>query len=85
MFKCRHKSRFKLSRLEATEAPTLDNSRDIDAGWFALEMITLFQYLLVLYDGEIYVEEEILGHLDINSELGFLNSGVVNSLWLFWG
>ena len=29
--------------------------------------------------GEIYVEEEILGNLDINSKLGSLISGVVNS------
>ena len=40
VFKCRHKSKFKLSWLGATEAPTLDNSRDIDAEWFLLEMIT---------------------------------------------
>ena len=32
VFKCRHKSKFKLSWLGATKAPTLDNSWDIDAG-----------------------------------------------------
>ena len=36
------------------------------------------------FDGEIYGEEEILGNLDINSKLGFLISGVVNSSWPFW-
>ena len=33
----------------------------------------------------MYVDEEILGNLDINSELVFLIPGVVNSSWLFWG
>ena len=41
MFKCRPKSNFKLSWLRAIEAPTLDNSKDIDVGWFLLEIITL--------------------------------------------
>ncbi len=40
VFKCRHKSKFRLSWLGATEARTLGNSRDIDAGWFLLELIT---------------------------------------------
>ena len=34
VFKCRHKSKFKLSWLGATEAPTLGNSKDIDEGNF---------------------------------------------------
>ena len=34
--------------------------------------------MIVLYGGKIYIEEEILGNLDINSKLGFLISGVVN-------
>ena len=34
VFKCWHKSKFKLFWLGATESPTLDNNRDIDAGWF---------------------------------------------------
>ena len=34
---------------------------------------------------DVYIDEEILGKLDINSKLGFLISGVVNSLWPFWG
>ena len=33
VFKFRHKSKFKLSWMRATVAPTLDNSWDIDAGW----------------------------------------------------
>ena len=36
-FKCIHKSKSKLSWLGATEATTLDNSGDIDAGWFLFE------------------------------------------------
>ena len=39
VFKRRHKSKFKLFWLEATEAPTQDNSRNIDTGWFLLEII----------------------------------------------
>ena len=45
----------------------------------------IFQLLIVLYDREIYVEKEILGNFDINSKLGFLISGVVNSLDHFLG
>ena len=33
VFKCRHKSKFKLSWLGATEAPTLDKNKDIDFYW----------------------------------------------------
>ena len=47
--------------------------------------LTIFQELIVLYDGEIYVEKDILGNLDINSKLGFSISGVVNSPWPFLG
>ena len=43
VFKCKHKSQFKLSWLEATEAPTLDKNKDIDFGWFLLEISLLFQ------------------------------------------
>ena len=35
--------------------------------------------------GRIYVEKGILGTLDLNSKLGFLISGVANSLWPFLG
>ena len=42
VFKCRHKNEFKLSWLGATEAPTLENSWDIDAGLFLLEILTFF-------------------------------------------
>ena len=34
VFKCRHKSKFKLFWLGATEVPTLDENKDIDFGWF---------------------------------------------------
>ena len=40
MFKCRHKSKFKFSWLEATKAPTLDENKDTNFGWFLLEIIT---------------------------------------------
>ena len=40
VFKCRHKSKFRLSWLGATKAPTLDKSRNIDVGWVLLELIT---------------------------------------------
>ena len=33
---CRHKSKFKLSWLGATETPTLDKNKDIDFGWFLI-------------------------------------------------
>ena len=85
MFKCRYKSKFKLSWLGATKAPTLGNSRDIDVGWFLLEIITFISVVTSIVCGGIYGEKEILGTLDINSKLGFLISGAVNSLWSFWG
>ena len=49
MFKCRHKSKSKLSWKEATEGPTLDKNKDIDFRWLLLEIIT-FIYLLILDD-----------------------------------
>ena len=39
MFKYRHKSKFRLFWLGATEAPTLDKNKDIDFEWFLLEII----------------------------------------------
>ena len=47
VFKCWHKSKFKLST-EAptpTEAPTLDKNKDIDFGWFLLEIITFISVI----------------------------------------
>ena len=38
-----------------------------------------------LYDGEIYVEAEILENLYINLKLRVLISGVINSTWPFLG
>ena len=40
VFKCRHKSKFKLSWLGVIEGPTLDKNKDIDLGWFLREIIT---------------------------------------------
>ena len=40
VFKCRHTGKFRLSWLGATEAPTQSNSRETDARWFLLELIT---------------------------------------------
>ena len=86
MFECRHKSKFRLSWLGATEAPTEDICEDTDAGWFSLELITFNSVVdnnTIIYDGEIYVEEEILRNSHINPKLEFLISGVVNSSWPF--
>ena len=84
MFKCRHKSKFRLSWLRATKASTLDNSKDIDVGWFFIGIITFISVVTNIIWWGIYVKKEILETLDINSKLEFLISGVVNSLWLFW-
>ena len=45
VFKCRHKSKFKLFWLGATEAPTLPKNKDIDFGWFLLEIITFISVI----------------------------------------
>ena len=76
--KCRYKGKW----LGATEAPTLGNSRDIDEG-ILIGINNILFSSWYYYDGEIYVEEEILGNLDINSKFGVLISGVVNSPWPF--
>ena len=87
VFKCRHKSRFKLSWLEATKTPTIDKNRDIDFGWFLLEIITFISGVtnIIWWGWGIYAEKEILGTLDINSKLEFLISGLVNSIRSFLG
>ena len=54
------KSKFKLSWLGATEVPTLDNSRDIDVGWFLLEIITFISVVTSIIWQGIYVEKEFL-------------------------
>ena len=38
MFKCKHKSKFKLFWVGAFKAPTLDRNKEIDFGWFSLKM-----------------------------------------------
>ena len=54
VFKCRHKSKFKLSWLGTTEAPCLDNSRDIDAEWFFLEIKTFISVVNnVIWRGDL--------------------------------
>ena len=45
VFKCRYKSKFELSWLGATKAPTQDKSKDIDFGWFLLEIITFISVI----------------------------------------
>ena len=42
-----------------------------------MELTTIILAVDILYDGEIYVEEDILENLDINSKLGFLISRVI--------
>ena len=37
----------------ATEAPTLDNSRDIDAGWFLLEMTFISVVNSIIWQGDL--------------------------------
>ena len=80
VFKCRHKSNFTLPRLEATEVPTLSNSRDIDAGWFLLELITFNS----VGDSVIWREDLYKGGDSWKSRyyfkvVFFLIPGVVNS------
>ena len=70
MFECRHKSKFNSSWLGATEAPTLDKNKDIDFGWFLLEIITFISVLTSIIWQRIF-EEEILETLDINLQLFF--------------
>ena len=45
VFQCRHKGKFKLSWCGTTKAPTLDKNRDIDFGWFLLEIITFISVI----------------------------------------
>ena len=40
VFECRHENKFKSSSLGSTVAPTLNKNKDIDSGWFLLEIIT---------------------------------------------
>ena len=71
MFKCRQKSKSKLSWLVGTEAFTLDKNMDIDFGWILLEIITYISGVTSIIRRGIYVGTEFLGTSDINSQLGF--------------
>ena len=68
MFKCRHKSRFKLSWLGATKVPTLDKNKDIDFGRFSLETITFISVITSIIWQGIYRGEESLGTFNTYSQ-----------------
>ena len=51
----------------------------VDYSRIVFELITFNSVVDIIMTWGIYVEEVILGNLDINSKLGFLISGVVNS------
>ena len=54
VFKCRHKSKFRLSWQGATEALILDNSWGIDGGWFFLELITFISVVdSIIWRGDL--------------------------------
>ena len=71
VFKYRQKGKFELSCLGATEAHTLDKNRDIDFGCSLLEIITFIPVITRIIWCGGYVEKEILGTLEINSQLVF--------------
>ena len=61
VFKCGHKSKFRLSWLGITKASALDNSRDIDAGWFLLEIITFISVVnSIIWRGDLCKGEDSL-------------------------
>ena len=53
MFKCRHKSKSKLSWLGDTKAPTQDKNKDIDFGWFLLEIIFISVITNIIWWGDL--------------------------------
>ena len=71
VFKCRHKSKFRSSWLGATEAPTLDNNKDTDAGWFLLEIITSISVDNSIIWRWDLCREGYSWNFEINSQLGF--------------
>ena len=61
LFKCRHKGKFKLFWLRATEAPTQDKNQDID-----FELILFYSVInSIKWREGIYVGKEIFGILEI--------------------
>ena len=81
---CRHISKFKLSWLGATEAPTQDNYRDVDAGWFLLEIITFISVVIsIIWQGDLCWED--FWKVRYWFKLRMLISGVVDYHWPFWG
>ena len=54
VFKCTHKSKYKLSWIGATEAPTQDNWKYIDFGWFLLEIIAFISVITtIIWRGDL--------------------------------
>ena len=51
VFKRWHKGKFRLSWLGATDAPTLDDSRNIGTGWFLLDSITFNSVVNFIWTG----------------------------------
>ena len=58
VFKCKHKSKFKLSWLGATEAPTLDKNKDIDFRWFLLEITYIIVITSIIWRGDLCKERD---------------------------
>ena len=48
LFKCRHRGKFELFGLGTTEAPNLDNRKDIDVEWFLLELIAFITVINII-------------------------------------
>ena len=83
VLKCRHECKFKLSRLGATKAPTLDG--DIEAGWFLLELIAFFSVIHnIIWRGDLYRGGDSWKLL-YYFKMSVFNFRVVNFPWQFWG
>ena len=55
VFKCRHKGKFRLSLLGAIKAPSLDKHKNIDFGWFLLEIIIFISVVTsIISQGYLY-------------------------------
>ena len=53
------------------KAPILDKNKDIDFGWFLLEIITFISIITSIIWRGIFIEKESLGILYINSQSFF--------------